>query len=331
MSLHALVSLSSARNKLAAMMAALLLASLAVLLVRGRPIAATGPHAVVEPDLGRLPAVRACWVEYGRNETSGQVATAGITRLGTWDVTVAGLLVHHPGGDLVVDVGNSSHFDEEISGFPPAERFLLRAIPGSNRTVATAPAALQAAGVDLARLTVVVSHMHVDHAGGLVDLPGVPVLLPEQEIAFAAREVAEGHVHVVPAHARALGGRARPITFQPRPYETFDESMDVFGDGSVVVVPLPGHTPGSVGVFVNVSPSRRMFHVGDAVNVVEAVERRLTKSVVMATTDDAREAADAAVARIAELHEKRPAIAILPAHDRTAWKGVFGEAGRCVE
>jgi hypothetical protein len=97
---------------------------------------------------------------------------------------------------------------------------------------------------------------------------------------------------VAPAHARALDGRTTAIAFQPRPYETFDESADVFGDGSVVVVKLPGHTPGSVGVFVNVSPTLRMFHVGDAVNVVEAVERRLTKSVVMAPTDEAPEEAE---------------------------------------
>lgn len=93
------------------------------------------------------------------------------------------------------------------------------------------------------------------------------------------------------------------------------------------MIELPGHTPGSVGMFINVSPTLRMFHVGDAVNVLEAVERRLTKSVVMAPTDEALEHADRAVARIAQLHEERPEIAIL----RVAWSRVFGEAGRCDE
>jgi glyoxylase-like metal-dependent hydrolase (beta-lactamase superfamily II) len=105
----------------------------------------------------------------------------------------------------------------------------------------------------------------------------------------------------------------------------------LLGDGTVVAVKLFGHTPGSIGVFVNVSPGHRFFHVGDAVNVVEAVERRLTKSVVMAGTDHEREAADRAVAQIARLHAAEPDVVILPAHDRKAWAGAFGRAGGCVE
>lgn len=318
------------RRLLGVALVSLLVASV-VLGVRDQSLARAAPHAAVPPDLTTLPRVRACWVEYGRNETLGQVGTAGLTHALMWNITVAGLLVRHPRGDLVVDVGNSSHFASEIADYPFLGRSWLRLLPGSNRVVATAPAALLSAGVDPDRLTVILSHMHVDHAGGLMDLPRAQVLLPREEIEFAAQRRDQHVVAVVPAHARALDGRTTALAFKPTPYETFDESADVFGDGSVVVVKLPGHTPGSVGVFVNVSPTVRMFHVGDAVNVVEAVERRLTKSVVMAPTDEAKEEADRSVARIAQLHEARPEIAILPAHDRLAWARVFGEAGRCVE
>jgi N-acyl homoserine lactone hydrolase len=311
--------------------ALLLLLAALVLFVRDRPIARAAPHALaVPPAPATVSPVRACWAEMGRNEAFGQVATAGVTHLSTWEVTVAGLVVRHPKGDLVVDVGNSSAFAKEIAEYTYLERKWLELLPGSNRIVATAPEALRALGVRTDALTVVVSHAHADHMGGLVDLPEARVLMPEEELAFSRGHAGDHSVHVVPAHARALDGRTSALVFAPRPYETFDESADIFGDGSVVVVKLFGHTPGSVGVFVNVSPAVRMFHVGDAVNLVEAVERRLTKSVVMASTDVSHAGADATVARIAQLHEAEPGIAILPAHDRAAWARVFGGPGRCV-
>jgi len=300
------------------------------LLLRARPIAEAPAHAFAAPALASLPALSACWLEYARNDVSGQVSTAGLTRLDHWSVTVAGLLVRHPAGDVVVDVGNSSHFREEIAGYPLAQRIFLERVPGSNRLVSTAPAALRALGVDPALLRwVILSHAHVDHAGGLVDLPHAPVLLPRAERAFFAS--ARGTIDVVPAQADALAGRTHELTFEARPYENFERSHDVFGDGSVVLVPLSGHTPGSVGTFVNVSASQRFLHVGDAVNVLEAVERRLTKSIVMTATDHDKPRADKVVAQLAQLHEHDPAIVILPAHDRIAWQRVFGAPGRCVE
>ena len=298
--------------------------------IRAQPIARAPAHSFAPALLSKLPPLRACWLEYATNEVSGQVSTAGLTKLDRWSVTVAGLLVRHPAGDVVIDVGNSSHFREEIAGYPFGQRLFLERVPGSNRVVRSAPAALRAVDVDPGTLRwVILSHAHADHAGGLVDLPGASVLLPRAESAFF--ESAKGTIDVVPAHAEALRGRSHELRFEAGPYENFESSHDVFGDGSIVVVPLSGHTPGSVGTFVNLSPQTRFFHVGDAVNVLEAVERRVTKSIVMMATDHDRPRADAVVAQLAQLHQHDPSIAFLPAHDRAAWQRALGAPGRCVK
>jgi N-acyl homoserine lactone hydrolase len=164
----------------------------------------------------------------------------------------------------------------------------------------------------------------------VVDLPGLPVILSQEEVDFIARYRDAKTIRVVPAHARAIEGRARPLHFEPAPYENFDESADLFGDGSIVIVKLPGHTPGSIGVFVNVTPTRRVFHVGDAVNVNEAIERQLPKSFLMAATDNNYAEANATVAKLAQLHTLDPDLLILPAHDRAAWKKVFGAGPGCL-
>jgi|GEM_PF-718775 len=306
----------------------LLLAVATTTLVRNRPIAAAPRHAFVAPQLGHLPALRVCWAEYARNETAGQAATAGFTRTSKWNITVSGLLIRHPAGDLVLDVGNSSHFRDEVEGYPFWSRLWLEQLPGSNRTVQLAPDAVRALGADPARLRVLISHAHVDHAGGLVDLPHIPVLMAQEEKDFIEQQ--SGSIHVVPAQAAAMSGRITALTFTAHPYETFDESADVFGDGSVVVVKLAGHTPGSIGTFVNLSPELRLFHIGDTVNIDEAIDRSLTKSVVMASTDVDRATADRVVARLSQLHAQDPKLQMLPAHDRHAWQQALREPNHCL-
>jgi N-acyl homoserine lactone hydrolase len=306
----------------------LLALAVVVLAVRSVPIAEAPPHARAVPALTSLPKVGICWVEYARRTAPGPAAMAGWSSQALWNVTTAGLLVRHPRGDVLVDTGFSSHYDEELTDYPWLLRFWFQRIRSKNAI--PAPDAVRARGADPERLAwVILSHAHIDHAGGMVDLPRVPVLVPRAEIDFFAEYRDQKTRKVIPAHAYAVQGRTTAIQFQPKPYETFDESADLFGDGSIVMVKLSGHTPGSVGTFVNVSPQRRLFHVGDAVNVMEAIEARRTKSIIMSASDDEPAAADAVVARLAQLHAMAPEITILPAHDRTQWQRVFGPDPRC--
>ncbi len=54
----------------------------------------------------------------------------------------------------------------------------------------------------------------------------------------------------------------RLIDFEGASYGGFPASHDVFGDGSVVVVPAGGHTPGSVVIFVRTA-ERDYALIGD--------------------------------------------------------------------
>jgi len=113
------------------------------------------------------------------------------------------------------------------------------------------------------------------------------------------------------------------LRFEPTPYETFDESTDLYGDGSVVVVPLRGHTPGSVGIFLNLAPTLRLFYVGDAVDEERGFEERVGKSLILRDSDNDMALANQIVGKLSELHEKVPELAIVPAHGRSAYKKFF--------
>jgi glyoxylase-like metal-dependent hydrolase (beta-lactamase superfamily II) len=179
---------------------------------------------------------------------------------------------------------------------------------------------------------VVLSHVHLDHAGGLMDLPRIPVLLTREELQFAFDPAVQSKGLVVPAHTQRFPPADSPtLKFDPHPYETFDESADLYGDGSVVVVPLRGHTPGSVGIFMNLDPHRRLFYVGDAVDEARGFEDRVGKSLLLRDTDNDPARANEIVAKLSQLHQMVPELAIIPAHGRSAYLKFFpGGALTCV-
>ena len=96
-----------------------------------------------------------------------------------------------------------------------------------------------------------------------------------------------------------------------------------------VRVPLPGHTPGNVGVFVNLSPSVRILHIGDTTMVKEGFERPAPKGWLVSLLDNDRAGVSEQLQLLKQLHAQVPELIIMPAHDRTAWEQVFGDK-RCL-
>ncbi len=293
---------------------AVMAAALYVLYFRRSPLPPTAPHARVVPVISTIPGLSACWVETAKTFSSFSFGS-----------TAGSILVKHPAGDLLIDTGNSSHYDQEISGFPFATWLKLKSLAGQLKPAVPLPDLLRGIGEDPAKLRwAILSHAHLDHAGGLMDLPQLPVLLTREELQFAGDPGVQAKGYVIAVHTQKFPPVvAATLRFEPTPYETFDESADLYKDGTVIVVPLRGHTPGSVGIFVNLSPTRRFFYVGDAVDDERGFEERVGKSLILEDSDGDKTLANQVVGRLSELHEWEPALAIIPAHGRSAYKKFF--------
>lgn len=305
-----------------------------VLLLCGCATLPKPPAIDVRPVSPSNTPLQICWLELGGTEVSGGLGAAGSTTASIWQVTTSALLIRHPAGDLLVDTGTSPKASEEAKELPGWKHFVFEQTAGLNVQRGDLKSMLQSLGVEKPQ-AIVLSHAHADHLGGVAALPETPVWMAPEEARFIEADLAHHRGVVIPPQGRALQGRTVELQFDSGPYLNYAKSHDVFGDGSVVLVPSPGHTPGSVVTFINAA-EHQLAHVGDLINLTESIERRVPKGFLMrALTDEDPAATDAEVARLVALHEAVPSLTILPAHDRVAWEALFGrtavgEPPRCV-
>ena len=111
---------------------------------------------------------------------------------------------------------------------------------------------------------IVLTHLDLDHAGGLSDFPDAKVHAHYHEIDAA----------LAPRHWKEKA-RYRPHQFahQPRWQDVLDSSENWFGfeqvkrlrgvRAEILLVPLAGHTDGHCGVAVRRANGTWLFHVGD--------------------------------------------------------------------
>lgn len=167
----------------------------------------------------------------------------------TLSATVA--VVERANGDIVlVDVGWSEATCEDPSRELGALR--KRTLGVVLRAGDSALSQLGARGISKDRVThIVATHLHLDHIGGAVDFPNAEVVCGAAEYPAWKERSSSGYR---PKDLSA-SGKIRPVDVS--------HPVDLFGDGSIVLVNAPGHTRGGLFVGIN-SHGARYVHVGDA-------------------------------------------------------------------
>jgi glyoxylase-like metal-dependent hydrolase (beta-lactamase superfamily II) len=251
----------------------------------------------------------------GVNRRTAAFAYRGGSPWDQRDSVSTAVLVRHPQGDLLIDTGLGRTIAAQVKAFP----FLFRL---GTELVLLQPAAdqLDAAGYDRKQLRyIVLTHAHWDHVSGVPDFLGVPVLITAAEHRF----IDDGGWPTATARGMKTTTVFQNYTFDHTPYLGFDQSHDLYRDGSIVIVPTPGHTPGSVAIFLTLPGGARYAFVGDLVWQLEGLLEREPRPWF--ESKQLREDPDAfrqSLLRLSAIAERYPQITIVPSHDRRGYASI---------
>jgi len=163
-------------------------------------------------------------------------------------IEVPSYLIRHDRGVVLFDTGVHcfAHQDPIAHlGKRIASAFTLCAAPNENPTDQ-----LRSVGLTADDVTHVInSHFHFDHCGCNALFPRATFIVQRAEMDMA----------------RAAKSPYNPAYWDhPFDYHIVDVEHDVFGDGSLLLIPTPGHTPGHQSLRVHAAPGVDFLLTADA-------------------------------------------------------------------
>lgn len=171
---------------------------------------------------------------------------------GRIDVPVPAYLIDHPKGLTLFDTGLHIRFQRFADQVRPSRNVELT----DEMDIA---ARLRAMDVDPGKIRWIVnSHLHGDHCGGNGLIPNATVVVQAEEWAFAPAADDTGYV------------REEFETGQP--VLKIHGEHDLYGDGSVVLFPTPGHTPGHQSARVRLQGGEVVL-AGDCCNMRASLDQ----------------------------------------------------------
>ena len=237
----------------------------------------------------------------GRIRLPKSIYVPDASREEMFDVPVSCILLRHRQGNVLFDTGCHPGVTENAEAhWGWLTKFMTPVMePGDNVITALGDIGLQCDDIDV----VVCSHLHVDHCGCCTFFKRATCVIHAKEIAAARAPDAEKVGYFAGEWERSTSP------------EAIDGERDLFGDSRIILLPLPGHTPGTVGALVAMEKSGTFLLASDTVSL----RSTLDTGVIPRNTRDP----DALVKSLAEVRRIEAAGAtVLCGHDQAQWESL---------
>ena len=170
-------------------------------------------------------------------------------------------LIRHPKGDFLWDTGLEQSLAEAKGGMNAGYGILRM-----ERSLTDQLADLGMSTDDVEYLGL--SHWHPDHSGNAALFTNSTLVINHREHAFMFSDEMKAQPEAYKVWGALEGGKAIK----------FDSEHDVFGDGTVVVKYMPGHTVGHSVLYVNLAEAGGFLFSGDLYTHAEAREKQTVPS-----------------------------------------------------
>lgn len=193
----------------------------------------------------------------GWEHSPESISLAGGSETEILRLPVIGILVHAPIGWVLLETG----MDPGTCADPATGGAIYTFGAPEFETADPVPDALRAHGLEVDDLALAaVSHLHIDHAGGLRHLAGrVPIAVQRRELDFA------------------FGSAGIPEAYVRGDYDVPGiEWRELDGDAELTpgieVLATPGHTPGHMSYRVNMAESGPWLFAVDAIDLQQGID-----------------------------------------------------------
>ena len=225
--------------------------------------------------------------------------------------------IEHRDGLVLFDTG----LDPALVADPnyissPIGRFILKKVfrfhVGPEHALDKQLEAVNLAAADVSK--VVISHLHFDHIGGIAYVPQAELLVSKAEWQRLKAPNPERD-WFLREHIELPGAKWQTVEFVPTSdplLAPFGLSYDCMGDGSMILLPTPGHTPGSMSLLVRSLGLPPLLFVGDLTYELEPLHNNQVPGI-----GDATQLKDS-FAKVRELEKALPDLVVIPSHDPSA-------------
>jgi N-acyl homoserine lactone hydrolase len=174
-------------------------------------------------------------------------------------------LIQHPRGNVLFDTGVHPAMvrDPQSRLGTGADPYDIRLREGDDPVSQLARIGVAASEIE----HLVMSHLHYDHAGGIERFADATVYVQREELGFARSAGATPGLYF----RDDFGGDVR--------FAQIAGEHDLFGDGSVVCIPTPGHSPGHQSLLVRLG-GQTIFLLADATYLIDRMRGRIFPSNV---------------------------------------------------
>ena len=191
----------------------------------------------------------------GRLKAKKNIFIPDAKRGGMIEMPVPVFLIAHVKGNVLFDTGPNPEVFEDGAGRWGGLAKVFQPVGSENSSVVSQ---LARRGIPLDSIRYVVnSHLHFDHAGGNQFFSKATFLVSNKELMMARDPANEGNGYFSSDWNHRLD------------YQGIDGEWDIFGDGKLVIIPMPGHTPGHQILVVRRDAQKTLILSGDSAPLKE--------------------------------------------------------------
>lgn len=228
-------------------------------------------------------------------------------------------LIEHPiHGKILFDTGYSTHYFEAVKHFPFSLMNKITPVKISEEENAVNQLVQRNISADEIQI-ILLSHLHADHAGGIKDFKNSTVFVEQNEWEYGQKSnfglLLNGYLKSLYSSVNKESLKLLNFEKNTDTYGPLDNTIDLFNDETIVLVPLPGHSIGQFGLLLNISEHQQFLLIADSAFIKNNYRKNTSGSFLSQRAHYDKKEYEKRLPILNKIEQDNPYLEIIPSHD----------------